>query len=218
MALTLILMSLLVCGYSTIGQIANLSMMQDLFDVAHWTTAIFSISLGIQIGATTLIVVKTSRVPAWRYVSSHRENLAIVWIIVESGAILTAATATELTLYLLNMNAGAIIAPIISQLSVSLRTLFSLLLADIDPETVLCSHVDHRACKDEGGRREAQVIPLQGYRSYNRNNVKLADTRPNCSEGGVSPTPCTHADRILKSLMTRSEEAPIELRTIASLV
>ena len=139
-------MSLLVSGYSTIGHIANLRGMQDLFTVAQWTTAVFTISLGIQISASTLIVVKALRVSSWRHVSSHRENLATVWIIVESGVILTAATAADLTLYLLNMNAGSITANIITQTSVSLQTLFSLLLADMDPETVPCSYVDHCAC------------------------------------------------------------------------
>ena len=70
-----------------------------------------------QIASTVLIVSKlwSSRRPF-----SRRGQMGVIWMIIESGAILTACTLTVLVLFLLNFNAGQIVTEIEAQLSVSL--------------------------------------------------------------------------------------------------
>ena len=83
-----------------------------------WIIATFSTSLITQVVATSLIswrIVSTFR---WKTNVARKEQLSIVWMIVESGAILTATSVTVLTLFVLNINAGTLITSVISQLSV----------------------------------------------------------------------------------------------------
>lgn len=144
----------MISGYSTIGHIANLTSTQDLFDVRNWTTAIFTISLGIQVTATTLIVWKILRSSSGvgGALAGRGEYLSVIWMIVESGAVLTASSATVLTLYLLSMNAGAIMSPIITQMSFLI------------PMSIIVR------ARMKRNARTANAIPLHGY---NHNNVTL---------------------------------------------
>lgn len=45
--------------------------------------------------------------------------MGIIWMIVESGAVLTASTLTVFVLYLLGFNAGQLVSEMAAQLSVS---------------------------------------------------------------------------------------------------
>ncbi|KAI0318074.1 hypothetical protein OF83DRAFT_66466 [Amylostereum chailletii] len=111
-----------VSGFTTVGKIAQLTSTEVLFDVQDWTTATFSISLGTQVISTALIAWKIMSTMGWKSKSARKDQLAIVWMIVESGAVLTISTIVVLTLFLLGMNAGAILAPIIGQLSFTVPT------------------------------------------------------------------------------------------------
>lgn len=92
---------------------------QAIFAVYRWTTATLSMSFAIQFSATSLIVWKIWRTTAWtESIDGHKERLAIIWMIVESGAIMTALTVTVLALFLLHMNVSGVIASVIVQISV----------------------------------------------------------------------------------------------------
>ena len=55
-----------------------------------------------------------------KYEPTQREKyLAMVWLVVESGAIYSSAAIVQLVTYLLKMNAGVIMEFLLSQLSVS---------------------------------------------------------------------------------------------------
>ncbi|EKM60305.1 uncharacterized protein PHACADRAFT_189446 [Phanerochaete carnosa HHB-10118-sp] len=104
-----------IAGYANIGHIAALSKTQAVFVVYHWTVASFAISLGIQISATLLIVWKIWRTTSWASpASGHRERLTFLWIIIESGALLATATVAVLVMFVLHMNAGAIVSYILT--------------------------------------------------------------------------------------------------------
>lgn len=47
-----------------------------------------------------------------------RRHLAVIWTIVESGAIYSAATTTLLVLFVLKMQAGAVVGDSLGQISV----------------------------------------------------------------------------------------------------
>lgn len=47
---------------------------------------------------------------------NRSHNLAIIWMIIESGVILTGASAVILILFRLRLNAGGLVAPIHAQL------------------------------------------------------------------------------------------------------
>lgn len=63
-----------------------------------------------------------------RYEPTQREKyMAMVWVVVESGAIYSSAAIVQLVTYLLQMNAGVIMEFMLSQLSVSVSFPFSFL-------------------------------------------------------------------------------------------
>ena len=107
-----------VSGYYGLAHIALLSSTEAIFAIEHWTIATFSLSLATQIIATSLIVSQ----PWWRsprnLPSAHKEYVSVMLVIIESGAALTAITAVDLALFTLHKNAGAMLEPIMSQLSV----------------------------------------------------------------------------------------------------
>ncbi|KAI0318585.1 hypothetical protein OF83DRAFT_934036 [Amylostereum chailletii] len=111
-----------VAGFACVGWVANLTATESLFVTIRWTTASYSISLGTQVIATTLIAWKIWSTVASQSKSARRNQVTIVWMIVESGAVLACTSATVLTLFLLNLNAGAAVAPIFAQLSFTVPT------------------------------------------------------------------------------------------------
>jgi hypothetical protein len=65
-----------------------------------------------------------------KYEPTQREKyLAMVWVVVESGAIYSSAAIVQLVTYLLQMNAGVIMEFMLSQLSVSVLFFFLLFLS-----------------------------------------------------------------------------------------
>ncbi|GJE90103.1 hypothetical protein PsYK624_062260 [Phanerochaete sordida] len=76
-------------------------------------------SLVVQFSATSLIVWKIWHTTAWGNFTGGRNHLAVIWIVIESGSILTAATVTLLTLYLVDTNPGGIITFVIAQISLA---------------------------------------------------------------------------------------------------
>lgn len=64
-----------------------------------------------------------------RYERTQREKyLAMVWLVVESGAIYSSAAIVQLVTYLLKMNAGVIMELMLSQLSVNISFFFSIFI------------------------------------------------------------------------------------------
>lgn len=99
-----------------------------MFTFYKLSVAGFSLSLAIQVTATTLIVWKIAVNTIWSSMTSHKEHLAVIWIIVESGAILTVTTIVLCTLYLLEMNTGQIMSNIMGQLGLRASIIVSLSL------------------------------------------------------------------------------------------
>ncbi|GJE87406.1 hypothetical protein PsYK624_034890 [Phanerochaete sordida] len=107
--------------YVNFGFIASAGMRKTIFSATHAFVAIFALSLALQISATTLI--------AWRLLHTRHEliglvelsgssrRLSLVWMVIESGAILTSATLAVMVLFILKFQAGAMMIPIITQLS-----------------------------------------------------------------------------------------------------
>ena len=91
---------------------------QSIFAVNKWFTTAFSLSLLTQISATSLIVWKIFNRSAFDMANKSRVHLSIIWMIIESGALLAGATLAIFILYTLNMNVGQIVTNIDAQLSV----------------------------------------------------------------------------------------------------
>lgn len=104
-------------GYSAIAHIRlqSAAAVVDIFAATRWMTSMFSLSIVTQITATTLIAVKL-----WlsRTTLPQRDHMKIIWMVVESGAILTASTLGVFVLYLLDFNAGQLVTEIAAQLGV----------------------------------------------------------------------------------------------------
>ena len=95
----------------------------------RWIITTWTLSIVVQCSVTALLSYRI-----WKNehhlqaISGHNnrsapQHMAVIWTIVESGAIYSAATALLLLLYLLKMNAGAIIGNSIGQIAVSANNL-----------------------------------------------------------------------------------------------
>jgi hypothetical protein len=115
-------------GYITV---ANSESLHNIFAEAKWATATWALSLSIQVTATTLIVWKIWNSTSWSYIRSRTDSFYVIWILVESGALLTACYITLMVLFLLKTNAGSIMTNIIAQVSVSIIIAQILSLADL---------------------------------------------------------------------------------------
>ena len=106
-----------VAGYSAIAHIRlqSTAATVDIFAAARWMTSMFSLSIVTQVTATTLIAAKLWRS---RFMLSRTDHLSVIWMIVESGAILTASTLAVFVLFLLDFNAGQFVSEIAAQLGV----------------------------------------------------------------------------------------------------
>lgn len=118
-AYLLLLTLRLASGYSGLAHIALLSKTQAIFAIENWTIATFSLSLATQAIATSMIVLKLWWYSPRQVPAMHRQYVSVMLVIIESGVILTAITAVDLSLFTLHKNAGAMLEPIMSQLSVS---------------------------------------------------------------------------------------------------
>lgn len=87
--------------------------------VGRWALTTWALSITVQMSATLLI--------AWRIWSAHRavknfctdsKLVSVMWIIVESGMVLSSATVFITALYMMNVNAGGTVEAIIAQLDV----------------------------------------------------------------------------------------------------
>ncbi|GJE87395.1 hypothetical protein PsYK624_034780 [Phanerochaete sordida] len=115
----ILLIGLTAMAYANFGLITDSSTAPDIFAATgvHSTIALFCLSMGVQVSATALITWKILRASRWSAMSNSTARRAVVWTVIESGAVLTGATATVLTLFLLKFKAGAMMNPIITQLS-----------------------------------------------------------------------------------------------------
>ncbi|KZV76732.1 hypothetical protein PENSPDRAFT_679761 [Peniophora sp. CONT] len=112
-----LLAAYLVCDITNLVRIGKTRSEQEFFEAFTWMTAVFTLSLGIQFVATSVIVWKIWSATLRRSNTPNRHsNLAVIWIMVESGAILTGASASVLIMFRLKLNAGALVAPIHGQL------------------------------------------------------------------------------------------------------
>lgn len=115
--------SLLVCGIKTIVANAT-SSAASVFtsDILSWITSTFVLTIVTQITATALIagrIYYASLPDTGELDKRHRSRyMALVWLVVESGAIYTSAALIQLITYLEKMNAGVIMEFALSQLSV----------------------------------------------------------------------------------------------------
>lgn len=125
-----------VCSYTAVAQLANHHAISLLFAEleARWAIATWSLSISIQVSATSII--------AWVLWSVHRESrklhndrtiVSVMWVILESGAVLSTATVILLAFYVNQMTAGGIVVAFIGQLAV--RDFQSLLILTL---TRLC--------------------------------------------------------------------------------
>lgn len=111
-----------VCTYAAVGHLVhrhNISLLYAELE-ARWALATWSLSISVQVSATSLI--------AWALWSVHRESgklhndrtiVSVMWVILESGAVLSTATVILLTFYVHHLTAGGIVVALIGQLSVS---------------------------------------------------------------------------------------------------
>ncbi|GJE87405.1 hypothetical protein PsYK624_034880 [Phanerochaete sordida] len=182
--------------YSTLGHIASLTNEQNLFEVKGWAVSMCAISVAIQIMATTLLVWKILRNSSRILPRSRRQHLSVVWMIVESGAILTATTVTLLTLYTLEMNAGTIITAVTSQINFLIPTSIFI-----------------RARMKGDIRPEACVVPLQGY---HRSTIGLGSRSRGGPVSDRASLPSTNGGEMAVTVTTKVD-TKIDSSSVATL-
>lgn len=115
-------MGILVCGYVDVGLLRSMPTEELLFSltVQHWALATWSLSIATQVSATLLI--------AWKVWYTHigtvgphksQKSLSIMWIILESGAVLSLGHIFLLAFYVHKITAGGVLVAMIGQLDVS---------------------------------------------------------------------------------------------------
>jgi len=118
----LLLLGTAICGIKTIVANAT-SSAASVFtsDILSWITSTFVLTIVTQITATALIagrIYYASMPSTGELDKRHRSRyMALVWLVVESGAIYTSAALIQLITYLEKMNAGVIMEFALSQLS-----------------------------------------------------------------------------------------------------
>ncbi|KAJ3556204.1 hypothetical protein NM688_g2153 [Phlebia brevispora] len=124
-----------VCGYVDVGQLATLSTEQLLFGISvqRWALATWSLSIATQVSATLLI--------AWKVWYTHigtvgphksQKSMSIMWIILESGAILSLAHIFLLAFYVHKITAGGVLVAMIGQLDALVPTSMLVRVATTD--------------------------------------------------------------------------------------
>ncbi|KAG6829620.1 hypothetical protein H0H92_004027 [Tricholoma furcatifolium] len=114
----LFLLGTAICGIKTI--VANaVSAHSSVFDpsILNWVTATFVLNIATQISATLLIAYRIYR--ALDFTDRRRVRaryMGLVWLVVESGAVYTAAAVVQLVTTLLDMNAGVILEFMLAQI------------------------------------------------------------------------------------------------------
>ncbi|KIP10227.1 hypothetical protein PHLGIDRAFT_266358 [Phlebiopsis gigantea 11061_1 CR5-6] len=108
------ILSTAACGFYAVALDRNQKSIIDIFRSVKFVIPAFTLSLTTQVFATALIA---GRIWYSRSLTTKKDQMFIFWMIVESGAILTACSACILTLFLLHFNAGLIVNEISTQLS-----------------------------------------------------------------------------------------------------
>lgn len=100
------------CGIIAEVHLAHLNPTDPLFlkAVLQWITATWSLSIALQTSCTALIAYKilstTRGIQNGLGLRFGKSNTAVVWIVVESGALYSMSTLVLLTLFVLNTQAG----------------------------------------------------------------------------------------------------------------
>lgn len=113
----LFLVATTTCGVKTI--VANaISSGHSVFNpsILSWVTSTFVLNIVTQVTSTGLIATKIYRAASTGSRNSSR-YMSLVWLVVESGAIYTAAAIVQLVTYLLKLNVGVILEMMLAQLS-----------------------------------------------------------------------------------------------------
>ncbi|GJE87400.1 hypothetical protein PsYK624_034830 [Phanerochaete sordida] len=113
----------IVVGYVSLSGIASLETSEDVFVNYRMMTASFALSVAIQTTATVAIVWKIYRDTAWKYASTGTKGrLAVTWIVVESGVLLSVTTAFLLGTFVVHMNAGFVMGCFLAEMSFMVPT------------------------------------------------------------------------------------------------
>lgn len=115
-----------VCGYVDVVQLATVHADKLFFSasVRNWALAMWSLSIATQVSATSLI--------AWKIWSAHHRAIgahgnpritSVLWIVIESGAILSVAHVLVLAFYLDRVAVNGILNNMMGQLCVSLPSI-----------------------------------------------------------------------------------------------
>jgi len=106
-----------VTGYTALIDLSHLSAIDTVFSarVHNWLIASWSLSIATQFGATLMIGYRFWKAVKWNMNSIRESRLAVLWILVESGALYSVTT-----IFLLGFsatNTGGIFAAALGQIS-----------------------------------------------------------------------------------------------------
>ena len=105
-----------VCGYTTFALFSRTAV---IFSVQAWYNAILALSVAIQLLASLLIALRLWWKSPRAVHAAHQMYMSVALTAVESGVVLTLATVVDIALLNTGQTAGALLKPIMSQLSVS---------------------------------------------------------------------------------------------------
>jgi len=135
----------IVVSFVALHRIANISSIEDFFTLRNYVIAYFVISVATQMFSASMIAWKIWRSSSWRTGSARRQQMAVLWLILESGCLLAFASVVDMVLFCLSKNAGQMMPPIMGQLSVSAcRVRFKLVCRISQVASVPCANVHHR--------------------------------------------------------------------------
>ncbi|KAJ3559928.1 hypothetical protein NM688_g38 [Phlebia brevispora] len=119
------IISATVCGFVDTVILANLTTEQQLFSetVRRWALGSWCSSIGAQMASTLLIAWKVW----WTHIGTvgpHKSQmtLSVMWVILESGAVLSFSQVIVLALYVQKMAVGGVIIAMVSQLDALVPT------------------------------------------------------------------------------------------------
>lgn len=115
----------LVCGYAATADLARLNPTAGpttLFEIANWILGAWSLSISTQILVTLAIAGRIYWMSRGTNLvrGASKRYMAVIWIIVESGAIYSITTIFLLAFFDLRTQAGAVIGACLAQICVSL--------------------------------------------------------------------------------------------------
>ena len=112
-------------GYAAVASVAQLSATSNTFvaRVHNWLVATWSLSIATQLGATLLIGYRVWMSIQWNPTGTQTSHRAVLWTLVESGALYTVTTAFLLGFS--GTNIGIIFAAALGQISVRFLPSFS---------------------------------------------------------------------------------------------